>query len=123
MLTHSWFVTGFILFCVVLIVGRIVLSVVEGVLNLCQLVRRAEARVVAKRSEVHGPAHGRTSTTYYTTFEFADGSRREFSLSGTEYGLLVEGDAGGLSWQGTAYRGFERRSGREKYPLESQVEL
>ena len=29
-------------------------------------------------------------------------------MSGTEYGLLIEGDKGNLSFQGTRYLGFER---------------
>ena len=32
----------------------------------------------------------------------------ELQLSGTEYGLLAEGDQGELSFQGTRYLGFER---------------
>ena len=33
----------------------------------------------------------------------------ELQMSGSEYGLLVEGDAGMLSFQGTRYLGFERQ--------------
>jgi hypothetical protein len=123
MTAASLLVPGFILLCIVLILGRVVLSALEGVSNQCRPPGRAEARVVTKRSEVLGHGHGRTYTTYYATFEFPDGSRREFPLSGTEFGLLVEGDAGFLSWQRTAYRGFERRIAREKLSLESQAEL
>jgi Uncharacterized protein conserved in bacteria (DUF2199)/Protein of unknown function (DUF2500) len=36
------------------------------------------------------------------------GDRREFSISGNEYGMLAEGDEGRLTYQGTRYRGFER---------------
>ena len=32
----------------------------------------------------------------------------ELSVSGSEYGMLVEGDRGGLSFQGTRYLSFER---------------
>ena len=56
-------------------------------------------------------AHGfstTTSTTYYVTFEVASGDRMEFSVSGKEYGLLVEGDRGNLTFQGTRYLGFDR---------------
>ncbi len=33
----------------------------------------------------------------------------ELYLSGHEFGLLVEGDKGKLSFQGTRYLGFERQ--------------
>ena len=74
------------------------------------------ATVVAKRTHVsrhrHNGAgdhhHYHTSTTYYVTFEVESGDRMELHLSGSEYGLLVEGDKGKLSFQGTRYLGFER---------------
>ena len=37
------------------------------------------------------------------------GDRMEFSLTGPEYGMLLEGDSGKLSFQGTRYLGFERQ--------------
>ena len=33
----------------------------------------------------------------------------EFYVDGYEYGMLVEGDKGMLSFQGTRYLGFERQ--------------
>ena len=47
-------------------------------------------------------------TTFYAVFEVQSGDRMEFCVSGQEYGLLVEGDRGNLSFQGTRYLGFER---------------
>ena len=38
------------------------------------------------------------------------GDRMELHLSGQEYGLLIEGDRGNLTFQGTRYLGFERLS-------------
>ena len=72
--------------------------------------------VVAKRADVthhrHRGAndhhHYHTSTTYFVTFEVESGDRMELRLEGHEYGLLVEGDEGKLSFQGTRYLGFER---------------
>ena len=32
----------------------------------------------------------------------------EFYIHGQEYGLLIEGDRGNLSFQGTRYLGFDR---------------
>ena len=74
------------------------------------------ATIVAKRTNVsrhrHSGANGHhnhhTSTTYYVTFQVESGDRMEFHITGQEYGLLVEGDKGNLSFQGTRYLGFER---------------
>ena len=74
------------------------------------------ATVVAKRTNVtrhhHGGANGHhhhhTSTSYYVTFQVESGDRMELHVAGTEYGLLIEGDSGNLTFQGTRYLGFER---------------
>ena len=74
------------------------------------------ATVVAKRTNVSHHHHGgvnehhhhHTSTPYYVSFEVQSGDRMELHMSGHEYGLLVEGDYGMLSFQGTRYLGFER---------------
>lgn len=71
------------------------------------------ATVVAKRtSHSHhrtGSSHvGHLHTHYHATFEVESGDRMELSVSGTEFGLLVEGDTGRLTFQGTRYLGFER---------------
>ena len=42
------------------------------------------------------------------TFQVDSGDRMELSVSGSEYGMLVEGDRGKLSFQGTRYLSFER---------------
>lgn len=74
--------------------------------------------VVAKRTDVshhhhntgvNNHHHYHTSTTYYVTFQVESGDRMELQMSGNEYGLLAEGDAGMLSFQGTRYLGFERQ--------------
>ena len=54
-------------------------------------------------------AHTSTSTTYHVTFQFESGDRMEFHVNGQEYGMLVEGDYGDLSFQGTRYLGFVRK--------------
>lgn len=56
----------------------------------------------------HG-GHTTTSTSYYVTFEVESGDRMELAVTGSQYGLLVEGDKGRLSFQGTRYLGFERQ--------------
>lgn len=70
-----------------------------------------EAKVVAKRTNVshHGGEHHHSATRYFVTFEVASGDRMELPMTGPEYGLLVEGDWGELSFQGTRYLGFARK--------------
>ena len=77
-----------------------------------------EATVVSKRTNVshshhhHGAGHGvhhSSSTSYYVTFQVESGDRMELHVAGHEFGLLVEGDRGKLSFQGTRYLGFERK--------------
>ena len=55
-----------------------------------------------------GTPHAIHSTSYYVTFEVESGDRIELEVNGLEYGMLVEGDCGKLSFQGTRYLGFER---------------
>ena len=76
------------------------------------------ATIVAKRTNVsrhhhhnhHGTGmhHTSTSTTYYVTFQVESGDRMELHVAGHEFGLLIEGDQGKLTFQGTRYLGFER---------------
>ena len=75
------------------------------------------ATVVAKRTNVSRHHHSHpghaghvsSSTSYYATFQFASGDRLELHVSGYEYGMLVEGDQGELTFQGTRYLGFQRK--------------
>lgn len=81
-----------------------------------------DAKVVAKRTNVsrhhhsggaNHVGHTSASTTYYVTFEVASGDRMELRLQGHEYGLLVEGDRGELTFQGTRFLGFRRKVSSE----------
>lgn len=80
-----------------------------------------QAAVVTKRTQVSRHrnanagdatgAHGYTTssvTTYYVTFQVESGDRMELQVDGAEYGMLVEGDTGKLSFQGTRYLSFQR---------------
>ena len=73
------------------------------------------ATLIAKRTNVSSHHHGgdhhhhHTSTSYYATFQVESGDRMEFLISGQEYGLLMEGDRGNLSFQGTRYLSFARQ--------------
>lgn len=109
------FSIGFLLFLGVFIV-TIVKGISEWNKNNHSPKLTVPATIVAKRTNVsrshHGGANGHhhhhTSTTYYVTFQVESGDRMEFHVSGQEYGLLIEGDHGNVSFQGTRYLGFER---------------
>ena len=104
----------------ILVIGTFIVTAVRGISqwnknnNSPRLT--VPALVVAKRTNVtrhhHGGANGHhhhhTSTTYYVTFQVESGDRMELHVAGNEYGMLVEGDQGNLSFQGTRYLGFER---------------
>ena len=105
-----------------LVIGVFVVTAVKGIgewnKNNHSPRLTVPATVVAKRTNVsrhhhhHGTGHvghTSTSTTYYATFQFASGDRMELHVSGQEYGMLVEGDHGDLTFQGTRYLGFVRR--------------
>ncbi|MBP3685244.1 MAG: DUF2500 domain-containing protein [Oscillospiraceae bacterium] len=67
--------------------------------------------VVAKRYEdIHRRSKAVTSgrSRYYATFEVESGDRMELELEGQEYGLIVEGDRGNLTFQGSRFLKFER---------------
>ena len=69
------------------------------------------ATVVCKRDDRHRHRNGNHThhRTYdYATVQFESGDRLELELQGHEYGLLVEGDRGNLTFQGSRYLGFER---------------
>lgn len=116
-----------IIFLIIFIiaVGSIIFSLMQGIAtwnkNNQSPRLTVSAVVVAKRENIthhqhasagdasgeHG-VHTTTSTTYYVTFQVESGDRIEFCVSGTEYGMLAEGDTGRLSFQGTRYLLFER---------------
>lgn len=75
------------------------------------------ATVVNKREDVSHRHHrdndhvsSHYHTTYYVTFEVESGDRMELTVSGQESGLLVVGDRGQLTFQGTRYLGFVRET-------------
>lgn len=112
-----------VLVCIgfVVVIGMMIVSAVRGASqwkkNNDSPVLIVETEIVAKRADVryyrHGGhndtmSHPRSSTTYYVTFQVESGDRMELLVPDGEYGLLVEGDRGKLTFQGTRYLGFER---------------
>ena len=103
-----------ILAVVIILIAIAMLSrnVIEWHRNNQQPVISVQARVIGKRPEVSGSSldsGGSTSTCYYCTFELTTGQRLEYIVPGKQYGLITEGDAGILTFQGTRYHGFQRR--------------
>lgn len=109
----------------IIIIGMFVIIAVKGIgewnKNNNSPRLTVPATIVAKRQNVshshHANAgdasgghgyHTSTHTSYYVTFQVESGDRMEFSVSGSEYGVLVEGDQGQVSFQGTRYLGFNR---------------
>jgi len=105
----------------ILVLGIIVFQLFQGIStwnknnNSPRLT--VDATVVAKRANVthhnHTDANGMNQhsgsfTTYYVTFQVESGDRMELSMSGSEYGMLAEGDFGKLTFQGTRYLEFAR---------------
>ena len=68
-----------------------------------------DAKIVDKRMSTHHHSNGHHHHThsYHITFEVQSGDRMELRVPRSEFGLLVEGDEGVLSFQGTRYLGFE----------------
>ena len=100
----------------VIVIGAFIVSAVRGAKtwskNNASPRLTVSAQVVTKRTQVshhhHQDSMSHTSTAYYATFQVESGDRMEFSVSGSEYGMLAEGDMGSLTFQGTRYLGFER---------------
>ena len=103
----------------ILVFGIFVVTIVRGISewnknnNSPRLT--VPATVVSKRAHTShnhhntgGHHHTHYSTSYYVTFQVDSGDRMEYHTTGQEYGLLVEGDKGNLTFQGTRYLGFER---------------
>ena len=102
-----------------LIVGVMILALVrsasEWSSNNSSPVLSVDARVVSKRtnitrhmSQADSSHMTRSSTVYYATFQVESGDRMELEVPDMEYGLLVEGDRGRLTFQGTRFQGFRR---------------
>ena len=102
-----------LMFC--LIFGMFIFTLIKGISqwnkNNHSPKLTVDATVVTKRDHVshhHHNNHTTHSTTYYVTFQVDSGDRIEFHVSSSEFGMLVEGDYGRLTFQGTRYLSFER---------------
>lgn len=105
----------------IIFAAMLIFSLVGGVKqwskNNASPVLKVDARISSKRGDVRRHHHAgndnmamntTTSTTYYVTFEVESGDRFELSVSGSDYGMMAEGDRGKLTFQGTRFISFER---------------
>lgn len=108
-----------IIFCVTLlgillpIIFVFIRNVSEWFSNNNLPIEEIDAKVISKRQTFNRITqdimHFHTRTDHYITFEFKNGQRKEFYVSGDIYGLVKEQDFGKLEFQGTKYIDFERR--------------
>ena len=88
-----------------IIIGSIVQSSKKNRKNNASPRITSDASVVTKRTHVWGD-HSRTD--YYATFQFESGDRLELEIPRNQFGYLVEGDKGKLTFQGTRFLEFQR---------------
>lgn len=109
----AFYILFIIVFTVVL--GTIVVTLVRSLLqwnkNNNSPKLTVDANIVAKRTHVSRRGSMDNTmhhTTYYVTFQVESGDRMELNVTGQEYGMLIEGDHGKLTFQGTRYLDFQR---------------
>lgn len=126
MISHDPMNTGFDFFSIflvffiiifVIVIGTFIVNAIRGVsqwnkneespqLSVHATVKGKRAHV---RSTYHNDNyHNHTRTTYYATFEFESGDRKEFHLSASDYAQIAEEDQGTLTFKGSRFLGFER---------------
>ena len=117
----SGFGTGFSIFQImftlvfVIVIGMFIVIAVKGISQWNKNNHSPRLTVPAKIVDMrrkthhhHSNGHHHHSHTYHVTFEVESGDRMELKVSRNEYGMLVVGDSGRVSFQGTRYLGFER---------------
>ncbi|MGG1398995.1 DUF2500 domain-containing protein [Bacillus salipaludis] len=96
----------------VIVISTILFTIVTGITqwnkNNHSPKLNVNARVVAKRTAVRGGGETRAHSDYFVTFEVESGDRMELEVKDDDFGMLVEGDQGELTFQGTRYLGFIR---------------
>ena len=101
-----------IIVCFVTILGISIKKFIEYLSNNSKPKVSMKATVISKRTNVsYGYNEMNMSnryTTYYIGFEFINGERDEFAVKGRIYNLLIEGDKGNLTTQGTRFIDFKR---------------
>ncbi|WP_347338377.1 DUF2500 domain-containing protein [Tumebacillus amylolyticus] len=101
---------GLVFIVVIGVFGFVVLrGVATWASNNASPVVTQAVTVIGKRTEVSGGAMNTSAhTDYFLTFELANQRRIELSVSGRVFGMLVPGDRGELTSQGTRFKHFKR---------------
>jgi hypothetical protein len=104
----------------VIVISTILFTIIKGITqwnkNNHSQKLNVNARVVTKRTEVRGGGERRAFSEYFVTFEVESGDRLELEVKDYDFGMLVEGDIGELTFQGTRFLGFTR-SAKDKEVL------
>lgn len=114
-----WFNDGvtfgstFITIIFLIVFGGIAFSLIKGIVtwanNNHSPILTVPVKVVTKRTNIRGGSNNSGAyTSYYITFEVQNGERQELKVNGRDFGQLVEGDIGILTYQGTRFHTFER---------------
>lgn len=91
--------------CIVVFIVVLVKILTQNKKDTQSPVLTVPATLVAKRTHVWGDhAH----TNYYATFQVASGDRMELNVPHNQFGYIVEGDQGNLTFQGTRFLSFQR---------------
>ncbi len=116
----------FFLVVFVLVIGTFLYVLISGLVRFFKNQASPRlvvvAKVVSKRTEVRSGlgqthhhrtshyhhSHYHTFTRYFVTFELEDRERIELQVTGSDYGLIAQGDQGRLTYQGTRFQGFDR---------------
>ncbi|MGG0486361.1 DUF2500 domain-containing protein [Priestia aryabhattai] len=115
---------AFVMLFFVIVIGIFLFSIFKGISTWSKNEQSprlsVKAKITGKRTNVHHHNshahehhHSHTSTTYYVTFQFESTDRSEFTVSGSQYGKLAEGDEGILTFQGTRFLDFQRNLSEE----------
>ncbi len=113
-----FFVMAIFILVFIVIIITVIKSLTQWNQNNRSPVLTVNAKVVTKRADVRQTMHNQANntsmnytsshTSYYITFEVESGDRMELPVSASEYSMLVEEDAGKLTFQGTRYLNFDR---------------
>jgi hypothetical protein len=99
----------------------IIKNISVGIKNNNSPTLTVNAKVMAKRTQYNSHHHMHNTgtntdfgnsgyNTFYVTFQVDSGDRLELKIDSSEYGYLIEGDIGKLTFKGTRYISFVREN-------------
>jgi hypothetical protein len=94
-----------IIFCIFLFV--VLPRILRWFRNESANLIETQGKVISKRTNVSSRLFG-TSTWYYITFEIEEIRRIELRVTGNQFGLIVDGDHGKITFRGTRFINFKR---------------